>query len=306
MRKVCLDMVHALAREDQRIVFIGSDLGDGTLKAMKKEFPDRFFMEGISEQNIVGMAAGMAMDGFIPYVNTISTFLTRRALEQVAVDLCLHRLPVRLIGNGGGMVYAPLGPTHLATEDMALLRALPNMAVLAPVDAEQMRRLMPKTVDWPGPLYIRLAKGGDPIVSRPTDPVDIGRAILMREPGRAAIIATGPMVGRALAAADQLGEPCGVLDCFSVKPLDEAAVLDLGRRVTVLVTVEEHTRIGGLGSAVLETLSDHLDGPMPRVIRLGLPDAFPDDYGSQDEHLAKHGMDVEGIVAAVRRGLGSK
>ena len=120
MRKTCLDMVHQLAKEDEKIVFIGSDLGAGTLSEMQKEMPERFFMEGVTEANIIGMAAGLAMDGFLPYVNTISTFITRRCYEQVAIDLCLHNLPVKLIGNGGGLVYAPLGPTHLAIEDIAI------------------------------------------------------------------------------------------------------------------------------------------------------------------------------------------
>src|SRR5712691_13441326 len=165
MRKRSLDMVHALARRDERVVFIGSDLSPNLLGEMKKEYPSRYYMEGISEANVIGMAAGMAMDGFIPYVNTIATFITRRCYEQVAVDLCLHDLPARLIGNGGGYVYAPLGPTHQAIEDIAIMRALPNMTVVAVADAEEMRRFMPQTLDHRGPIYIRLAKGGDPVVT---------------------------------------------------------------------------------------------------------------------------------------------
>ena len=153
MRKRSLDMVHTLAKRDERVVFIGSDLSPNLLGDMKKEFPQRYYMEGIAEANIIGMAAGMAMDGFIPYVNTIATFITRRCYEQVAVDLCLHDLPVRLIGNGGGYVYAPLGPTHEAIEDIATMRALPNMAVTAVCDADEMTRLMNSTLTWPCLLY---------------------------------------------------------------------------------------------------------------------------------------------------------
>jgi transketolase len=149
MRKTSLDMVYQFAKVDPRIVFIGSDLGHGVLDGMKKEIPDRFFMEGVSEQHIIGMAAGLAMSGFVPFVNTIATFLTRRCYEQIALDLCLQDLPVRLIANGGGGVYAPLGPTHLAVEDIAIMRALPNMTVVAPCDAQEMRRLMAATIDWP-------------------------------------------------------------------------------------------------------------------------------------------------------------
>src|SRR5213592_787712 len=146
MRKTCLDMVYELARKDERIFFIGSDLGIGTLKQFKAEMPDRFLMEGVSEANVVGVAAGLALEGKIVYVNTIATFLTRRCFEQVALDLCLHNANVRLIGNGGGVVYAPLGPTHLAIDDLAIMRAVPNMTIVAPCDADEMGRLMPLTL----------------------------------------------------------------------------------------------------------------------------------------------------------------
>src|SRR6202165_5402531 len=181
MRNACLDKVHDLAKRDGRVVFIGSDLSPGLLGDMKREMPDRYYMEGITEQNVVGMAAGFAMEGYVPYVNTIATFITRRCYEQVAVDLCLHDLPVRLIGNGGGLVYAPLGPTHLAIEDIAIMRALPNMTVVSVCDADEMKRFMDQTLDWRGQIYIRLAKGFDPIVSNPDRAFAIGRAIVMRE-----------------------------------------------------------------------------------------------------------------------------
>src|SRR2546425_9497541 len=148
---------------------------------MKEEMPGRAFMEGVSEAHVVGMAAGLAMEGFIPFVHTIATFITRRCYEQVAVDLCLHNLPVRLIGNGGGLVYAPLGPTHLAIEDIAIMRALPNMTVVVPCDAQEMRRLVLQTLDWPNPIYFRVAKGGEPSVSRADLPCTFGKAIRLRD-----------------------------------------------------------------------------------------------------------------------------
>src|SRR3981189_3733991 len=161
MRKRSLDMVHALARRDERVVFIGSDLSPNLLGEMKKEYPQRYYMEGIAEANVIGMSAGMAMEGFIPYVNTIATFITRRCYEQVAVDLCLHGLPVRLIGNGDDLLLPPPGPNHLAIEDVAIMRALPNMMVTAVCDANVMVLLMIATLEWAHPIYIRLAKGGD-------------------------------------------------------------------------------------------------------------------------------------------------
>jgi transketolase len=303
MRKTALDMVHRLARRDPRVVFVGSDLGPGTLEAMKTEMPERFFMEGVCEQNIVGLAAGLAMDGFIPYVNTIATFLTRRCFEQIAIDLCLHRLPVRLIANGGGVVYAPLGPTHLALEDMGILRTLPHMTVVAPADATEMERFMECTLDWPDPIYIRLGKGGDPVVTKGQDGFTIGAAVTLRPPGEATVLTTGVMAGPALAAAETLaagGVTCGVLHLPTVKPLDQAAILSVARSSRLLVTLEEHTLMGGLGSAVAELLVDRLDGPLPRLKRLGLPDAFPQEYGSQETMFDSFGLTGAAVVGAVR------
>ncbi|MBK8759922.1 MAG: transketolase [Sulfuritalea sp.] len=306
MRKVSLDSVHQLAKMDARVVFIGSDLGSGVLDGMKKEMPERFFMEGVSEQHVIGMAAGMAMEGFIPYVNTIATFLTRRCYEQVALDLCLQDLPVRLIANGGGAVYAPLGPTHLAVEDFAIMRALPNMAVVAPCDKDEMRRFMSKTLDWPHPIYIRLAKGGDAVVSCEDHGFEIGKAILMRAPGTGLFIATGVMTQIALQAADRLGDEgltCGVLHMHTIKPLDQAALNHWLPRSKGVVTVEEHTRIGGLGSAVLEFCSDEMPEQAAKVGRIGIPDRFADQYGSQDSLLGHWGITVESVCDAMRSKL---
>lgn len=301
MRQTALDMVTELARRDTRVVFIGSDLGAGTMDAFRAEMPDRCFMEGVSEQSIVGMAAGLAMDGYIPFVNTIATFLTRRCFEQVAVDLCLHNLPVRLIANGGGVVYAPLGPTHLAIEDMAILRALPNMTVVAPSDAQEMRRAIPATLDVPGPVYIRLGKGGDPVIARDDEVFVIGTAVEKRAPGRVAMISTGVMTERCLRAADLLaaqGIATGVLHCHTVKPLDVDAVARVAAGVELLVTVEEHVVTGGLGSAVADALLFG-GGAIPRILRLSLPDEFPHHYGSQDDLLEWAGLQPAPIAERV-------
>lgn len=299
MRKTALNMVYELAKQDDRITFVGSDLGPGTLDGFRKEFPDRFLMEGVNEQHAVGLAAGMALEGKIVYVNTIATFLTRRAYEQVLVDMCLHNLKVRLIGNGGGVVYAPLGSTHLATEDLAAMRAIPNLTIVAPTDADEMRRLMPQTVDWPGPMYIRLAKGHDPIVSRDDIPFVIGKALPMREGRDALIVTTGITPRLALPAAEQLAErgiDAGVLHLPTVKPLDVGAVIDRARRVRAIVTVEEANLPGGLGGAVAEVLMEADFDEVKRFRRIALPDAFHDGYGRQDDLMTRCGVSTERIV----------
>lgn len=312
MRATCLSMVHDLAKRDKRVIFIGSDLSPGLLAPMKKEMPERWYMEGVSEANVIGMAAGLAMEGYIPYVNTIATFITRRCYEQVAVDLCLHDLPVRLIGNGGGLVYAPLGPTHLAIEDIAIMRALPNMTVTAVCDANEMVRLMNCTLDWPKPIYIRLAKGGDPVVSREENGFTIGKAIPMlraRARGSIVFMATGVMTTNCLAAAELLskdGHDVSVVHFHTIKPLDEETVLEFAQGAQLVVTVEEGTRIGGFGSAVTDLVVEKLGAALPPVRRIGLEDAFPEKYGSQEELFELYGLTPAQIAARTVKSLNVK
>ena len=295
MRRTCLQTIYELAKANPDVVFIGSDLGAGTLDEFKRDMPERFFMEGISEGHIAGMAAGLAMSGKIVYVNTIAVFLTRRCFEQNVIDLALSGTRVRLIGNGGGLVYAPLGPTHLAIEDIAIMRAIPGMTVVVPADAPEVARVIRASEHLDGPMYIRLAKGGDPVVTDVPHGFALGRAYEIGDAGRldVAFIANGVMLWRALAAAEVLrgrGLRCSVLNVHTVKPLDEAAVGDMLERSRVVMTVEEHLIHGGLGSAVAELVAESAWRRAVVFRRFGLPDAFPDGYGSQDGLLARYGL----------------
>ena len=304
MRKTSLNCVYELAKKDERVLFIGSDLGPGVLNDFNKNIPERFFMEGIAEQHIIGMTAGLAFDGFIHYVNTIAVFLTRRCFEQLALDLCFHDLPVRLIGNGGGLVYAPLGSTHQAIEDIGILRTLPNMTIVAPCDANEMKRLMDVSLDWPHPLYIRLAKGGDPIISKPELGFAIGKGIHLRPGNNVLFVTTGITTQRAMAAAQSLGDEnidCGVFHMHTIKPFDNKGLMQVAESAELVITIEEHILIGGLGSAVLESFSDH--GMTKRVVRLGIPDVFVKQYGSQEILMTRFGMDPENIVKTVKKYL---
>ncbi len=283
MRRTCLRMVYELAKQDERIVFIGSDLGAGVLDDFKREMPDRFFMEGIGEANMVGMAAGMALSGKIVYCHTIATFLTRRAFEQVALDVGLHKANVRLIGAGGGAVYAPLGPTHLATDDIALMRTIPGMTILAPCDAVEMSELMPDTVDQPGPIYIRLGRGGDRVLPKPR--YNMRSLELM-------LVSTGTASQIAEEAATQLG--ASYLHAPYLKPF---VCPDL-RNFRSVITIEDHSIIGGLGSAVAEVLAE--SGYRGTFKRIGYPDVFPHGYGTQDEMRARYGLTAEAIVRTVK------
>ena len=304
MRKKCLDSVYELAKKNDRIVFIGSDLGPGTLDQFKKDFPDRFFMEGVSEANVVGMAAGLALEGKIVYVNTIATFITRRCFEQVVLDLGLHNANVRLIGNGGGVVYAPLGPTHLAIDDLAIMRTIPNMTIVAPCDANEMGRLMPLTVEHRGPLYIRLGKGGDPIVSTDAAPFQIGRAIPMVRGNDVLLVSTGITLKIALDASADLkaqAVSAAVLHMPTVKPIDVETFLSLAAPVDAIVAIEEHTIVGGLGGAIAEIVAEAGFEPAKRFKRIGIPDVFPHGYGSQATMMAHYEITAERTIAVVRQ-----
>ncbi|MCB1052924.1 MAG: transketolase [Acidobacteria bacterium] len=296
MRKRALDTVFALAQQDERVVYIGSDVGQGTLQGFQESIPERFFVEAISEAYVIGMAAGMAMTGFVPYVNTIATFLTRRCLDQIAVDLCIGNHPVRLVANGGGLVYAPLGPTHEAIEDIALMRCLPNMTVLVPCDAEEMERAVRASLDWSGPIYIRIARGGESVVSLPERGFFIGKAIEVRQGEKLLIATTGVMLQTALEVQDimaRAGYNLGIVHFHTVKPLDTAWLANQLGPYSHVASLEEHSVIGGLGSALAEWLCENGDH---KLKRFGIPDRFADRFGNQAKLLSYFGLDAASIA----------
>jgi len=299
VRRTILRGVYELAQQDERVVFIGSDISKRDLAAFAAEYPDRYIMEGVTEQHVIGLAAGLAMSGKIPYINTIATFLTRRCFEQIVIDLCMHHQPVRLIGSGGGTVYAPLGGTHLSLEDMAILRAVPRMTVVACSDAEEMERFLPTTLAYPGPIYIRLAKGGDNVVPHDGSPFEIGKAYLKRTGSDALLVGTGTTTLRCLQAAELLsaqGVEAAVLHVPTVKPFDTEALVTHARGVRAVVSAEEGVRNGGLGSAVAEAVLEAGFPDAKRFARLGFPDAYLEHFGSQNEIMARYGLTGEGIA----------
>lgn len=303
MRKTCLEYVYEMAKKDERIVFIGSDLGFKTLEKFRQEMPDRFFMEGIAEQNLVGMAAGMAMEGRIVYINTIAPFLTRRCYDQLMINVAMHNLPVRLIANGGGLVYAPLGVTHLAFEDISIVRAIPNMTIVSPADANEMARFMPQSVDWEGPIYIRLAKGTtDPIVTPDDEDFQIGKAATIKKGNDVLLVTTGITLKIALEASEKLMADhvdAEILHFHTVKPFDNEVLLEAAKRIKTIVVIEENTLQGGLGELVGTILLENGVGDV-KFRRVGIPDIFPDEYGSQNSLMSRCGVDAEHVVAAVK------
>ena len=289
MRKKCLETVFELAKKNKNIFFIGSDLGPGVLDDFKKKYPKRFFMEGVAEQAIVGMAAGLAMQRFRPYVNTIATFITRRCFEQVVVDLCLHNLPVTLIGNGGGMVYAPLGPTHQAIEDISIMRTLPNLTIISPCDANDMKNLVLETPKVKGPIYIRIARGGERLVTTGKKS-KIGKGLILKKIEKYNFLTTGIMAQIALDTALKLKKKynlnVGVIHFSTIKPLDKNLLKKIIKNSNKLITLEENVTEGGFGSSILEFNSRLNSKNKKADIKIfGLPSLFSDKYGTQDQIL---------------------
>jgi transketolase len=302
MRKAALDTVKQLALQDPNVIFIGSDLGPGVLADLKNERPEQFYMEGIAEQHVIGMSAGMAMLGAIPYVNTIATFATRRCYEQILIDLCAQSLPVRVLGNGGGFVYAPLGPTHQAIEDLGILRVIPNMSVVCPSDAHEMSVLMRQTKDHPGPIYFRIAKGGEEIISDKAD-IQFGEPILYKTPAKVLFLTTG-ITAQICASAIRILETeheivAGHLHYHTIKPFQISTLANLlcDCEVEQIVIVEEHLLAGGFSSLVLEELVDTFGSlPKVKISRVGIRDKFSEQYGAQIDHLGFWGLTPELLV----------
>jgi transketolase len=240
MRKAALEAISDLLDSNEKTIFIGSDLGAGTLADVRSRHPNRVLMEGIAEQHLVGFAAGLALEGFIPYVHTIGTFLTRRAIEQVIIDVSLHNLPVRLVASGGGMVYAPLGPTHQAIDDFALMRAIPNMLVVAPADPCEMREVIFDLANHSGPAYIRVGKGGESDATSLLPPNSIGRIRQINIGNQVAILTTGSLLQECTSATTQLethGISVGLYHVPYIAPIEKSLIDQLIDRYEYLIVV---------------------------------------------------------------------
>jgi transketolase len=292
MRQKALSTVYELAKQDSRIVFIGSDLGAGTLKEMKEELPQQFFMEGISEQHVVGFAAGLAQEGFIPYINTIGTFLTRRSFEQVSIDIGLHNLPVRLLASGGGMVYAPLGPTHTAIDDFSLMLNVPNMKVFAPADALEMENLLRTVVNDPSPHYIRFGKGGEDIVTKELLEFQMKPKVFGDDNSKVIIFTTGIMLQHCLIAREILSEKAitaTVIHCPYLNDLSLESITPIMGLASVVLCIEEHIPRGGLFTQLIHGCVKYRI-PTSNLYQMSLAGFFSHNYGSQADHLEFNGL----------------
>lgn len=303
MRTALIDELTRLAVDDPRVVLIVNDVGFSVIEPFQRQFPERFINAGVAEANMIGVAAGLALTGHRVFVYAIAPFTTYRCLEQIRLDLCRTKLPVTLVGLGGGYTYGQLGTTHHPTEDIAMLRALPGMRVFAPCDAFETRALVPHLGTGEGPIYLRLEKAGQPDVHTAIPEVGPGRSVRVRDGADVTLIAIGTMVQMSLAAAEGLavrGIEAGVISAVSLKPLDPALLEE--QRVRPVVTVEEHSLIGGLGAALAEAAAD-AGAPAPRL-RIGVPDSYAEVAGDQAYLRSLCGLTPEGIAERVAVALG--
>jgi transketolase len=299
VRDAVIGALTELAAADPRVTLLTGDLGFKVLDEFRDRFPDRFLNAGVAEQNMTAMACGMALTGARAYTYSIANFPTLRCLEQLRNDVCYHRADVTVLAVGGGFSYGQLGMSHFAIEDLAILRALPEMTVVAPSDpwsgAELLRQLHARG----GPAYLRIDKGN---AGAPPGDIVLGRVREVRFGSDVAIFATGGILREAIGAAEELGEAgisATVVDVHTLKPLDCAGIRAIAERCGRVVTVEEHTIVGGLGGAIAECLLES-GIPLRGFRRIGLEDCYPDTVGDQAFLRARHGLDAAAIAATVR------
>jgi transketolase len=303
VRDTFIASLSTLAARDPRVFLITGDLGFSVLDAYARERPKQFLNVGVAEQNMTGVATGLALDGRIVFTYSIANFSTLRPLEQIRNDAAYHEANVNVVAVGGGFSYGALGFSHHATEDLAILRALPGLTVVAPGDDWETQCVVPALAECPGTTYLRLDKSSAGWTQRPGEQFVLGKARTLREGDALTIVAAGGILGIVLEVADRLRQEsinCRVLSMHTVKPIDAEALLAAARETGGILSVEEHTVHGGLGGAIAETLLD-AGVPPRRFQRIGLRVGFSTIVGSQDYLRAAHDMDGQSIEQAARR-----
>jgi transketolase len=301
MRSAFIRTLVELAEKDRRVNLVVGDLGFGVVEPFAEKFPNRFVNAGVAEQDMTGIAAGMALCGKVVFTYSIANFPTLRCFEQIRNDVCYHNADVKVVSVGGGLAYGALGVTHHATEDIAVMRALPSMTVVAPGDPLEAELATRALVAQPGPAYLRLGRSGEPSVHSSGIDFQIGKSIQLTEGSDVTLIATGTMLYAAVQVAERLsheGIHARVLSMHTIKPLDIEAVLAAASETEAIVTIEEHSVLGGLGSAVAEILAENPDCRVP-FKRLGLPPTFTRLVGSQDYLKEAYSLTVTGILSSL-------
>lgn len=305
MRTAYLNTLYDLAQKDNRVYALLADNGIIVYDKYQKDFPKQYLNLGISETNIVAVAAGMASRGKIPFVYTIGVFLAHRAFEFIRNDVCLQNQNVKLIGTGAGMVYSTLGPTHHATEDIGGLRALPGLQIITPASPLEVHKATEAAYGYEGPVYIRLGTNREPEIYSGEYDFVIGKAVKIHDGKDITVIAMGSIIKDVLDAVgilDNEGIGVRVLNMHTVKPIDREAVIEAVEETGKIITVEDHNVIGGLGSAVAEVIAEY--GKGVQFVRIGL-EGFTEGYGTYEQVKEMNGVGKNRICEIIRRAVGN-
>jgi len=301
MRNEMIRVLMELAGANSNVILVTGDLGFGVFDEFVEKLPRQFLNAGIAEQNMTGLAVGMALEGKVVFTYSIGNFPTLRCLEQIRNDACYHGANVKIVAVGGGFTYGSLGISHHATEDLAIMRALPDITVVAPGDPVEAAAATRAICHTSGPCYLRLGRGGEPVVHGSGLDFKIGKAVTLFEGDDVALISTGGILHNALLARQALvdsGLSVGLYSMHTLKPFDSELVAELAVKTKLIVTVEEHTVIGGLGSAVAE-ITAQMSSTRARLKVIGLQDRFSSVVGDQEYLRDVYGLSVDKIVATV-------
>lgn len=292
-----------LAEHDNRIFLILADIGYGEIEPFAGAFHKRYYNVGVAEQNMTGVACGLAMEGNIAITYSIANFPTLRCLEQIRNDVCYHNANVKIVIIGGGVSYGPLGVSHHSTEDIAIMRALPNMFVMAPCDCVEAEAATYAMISHDGPVYYRCGYKSEKNIHEGRIDFSIGKSIRIRDGNDATVIFTGPIGFNAMLAVDALrleGIKCRLISMHTIKPIDSSAIINAAKETGCIITIEEHNISGGLGSAVAEVLMDSCTN-VSLFKRIAFPDLYVSKVGSQEWLRAQYGLSSEGIAEAIRK-----
>ncbi len=294
------DAILELAQNNKNIVALSANLGESTkLDKLKKNFPDQYIECGVAEQNMAGIAAGLALSGKIPFITSFAAFSPGRNWEQIRVSICYNRANVKIASTHAGLSVGPDGATHQSLEDLAITRVIPNLTVICPADYHEAKKAVIAAANHNGPVYIRLGREPMPMITDENSSFEIGKCDILKEGSDVTIIATGIMVNEALKASEKLAEQgihSEVINCHTIKPLDEETIISSAKKTGKVITAEEHQIIGGLGGAVAELLSQKLPTPIKRV---GVHDTFGES-GTAKELLEKYSCDSTAIIKSVK------
>jgi len=301
MRNAYLAALYELAKNNRQIMSLNADIGAFVFDKFIADFPDQFVNFGVAESNMIGVAAGMASCGKIPFTYTITPFLTMRTYEQIRDDVCLQNMNVKIVGVGAGLVYSTLGPTHHAIEDIAIMKVLPNMQIVSPADSIESKKATFAIAEIAGPVYLRIGTRGEPTIYQDDYEFTPGKGVELKPGEDATIMATGSIVYDALMAAQELEREnisTRVINIHTIKPIDKEIILKAARETGAILTVEEHNIEGGFGSSVAEVILEGNGFPV-KFKRLGINDCFCSFYGTHQELKSHYGIAKEDIIREV-------